>query len=40
MKRLAMATVLVSGDTIKGKTEFERNGETMSRDWDAKRSKD
>src|SRR6266446_4045986 len=30
----------VSGDTIKGKTEFERNGETMSRDWDAKRSKD
>ena len=30
----------VSGDTLKGKSEFERNGETMSRDWEAKRSKD
>jgi hypothetical protein len=29
----------VSGDTIKGKTEFERNGETQSRDWEAKREK-
>ena len=29
----------VSGDTIKGKTEFDRNGETMSRDWEAKRAK-
>jgi hypothetical protein len=28
----------LSGDTIKGKTEFERNGEKMSRDWEAKRS--
>ena len=28
----------VSGDTIKGKSEFERNGETQSRDWEAKRS--
>jgi hypothetical protein len=27
----------VTGDTIKGKTEFERNGETQSRDWEAKR---
>ena len=27
----------VSGDSIKGKTEFERNGETQSRDWEAKR---
>ncbi len=27
----------VEGDTIKGKIEFERNGETMSRDWEAKR---
>jgi hypothetical protein len=30
----------VSGDTIKGKTEFERDGETQSRDWEAKRAKD
>jgi hypothetical protein len=29
----------VSGDTIKGKSEFDRNGETMSRDWEAKRAK-
>ncbi|HEV7221931.1 MAG TPA: hypothetical protein VGN42_04470 [Pirellulales bacterium] len=29
----------VSGDTIKGKTEFERNGEKQSRDWEAKREK-
>jgi hypothetical protein len=29
----------VSGDTIKGKIEFERNGETQSRDWEAKRAK-
>jgi hypothetical protein len=30
----------VSGDTIKGKTQFERNGEKMERDWEATRSKD
>jgi hypothetical protein len=30
----------VSGDTIKGKAEFERRGQTDSRDWEAKRSKD
>jgi hypothetical protein len=29
----------VSGDTIKGKSEFDRDGETMSRDWEAKRAK-
>jgi hypothetical protein len=29
----------VSGDTLKGKTEVERNGETQSRDWEAKRDK-
>jgi hypothetical protein len=29
----------VDGDTIKGKSERERNGETMSRDWEAKREK-
>ncbi len=27
----------VSGDTLKGKTESERNGETQSRDWEAKK---
>ncbi|HWI58394.1 MAG TPA: hypothetical protein VNZ22_14310 [Bacillota bacterium] len=27
----------VSADAIKGKTEFERNGEKQSRDWEAKR---
>ncbi len=30
----------LSGDTLKGKIEFDRNGETQSRDWEAKRSKD
>ena len=29
----------VSGDTLKGKIEFERNGEAQSRDWEAKREK-
>lgn len=29
----------LSGDTITGKTEFERNGQTQSRDWVAKRDK-
>ncbi len=29
----------VSADTIKGKVEFDRNGETQSRDWEAKREK-
>jgi hypothetical protein len=28
----------LSGDTIKGKVEFERNGQAMSRDWEAKKS--
>jgi hypothetical protein len=28
----------VSGDTIKGTSERERDGETQSRDWEAKRS--
>ena len=27
----------ISGDTIKGKIETERNGQTNSRDWEAKR---
>jgi hypothetical protein len=30
----------VSGDTIKGKTNFERDGQSQSRDWEAQRSKD
>lgn len=30
----------VTEDTIKGKIEFERNGETRSRDWEAKRATD
>ena len=29
----------VEGDTLKGKIESERDGQTMSRDWDAKREK-
>jgi hypothetical protein len=28
----------ITTDAIKGKTEFERNGETQSRDWEAKRA--
>ncbi|HEY7117684.1 MAG TPA: hypothetical protein VH475_13930 [Tepidisphaeraceae bacterium] len=30
----------LDGDTIKGKTEFDRNGQTQSRDWEAKRAKE
>jgi hypothetical protein len=29
----------VEGDTLKGKSEFERDGQTQSRDWEAKRAK-
>jgi hypothetical protein len=29
----------VKGDTITGKSEFERDGQTQSRDWEAKRQK-
>ncbi|HEV8606727.1 MAG TPA: hypothetical protein VGQ99_15235 [Tepidisphaeraceae bacterium] len=29
----------LDGDTIKGKIETERNGQTQSRDWEAKREK-
>jgi DsbC/DsbD-like thiol-disulfide interchange protein len=28
----------LEGDAIKGKTEFERDGQTTSRDWEAKKS--
>jgi hypothetical protein len=30
----------IDGDTIKGKSEFDRNGQAQSRDWEAKRAKD
>jgi hypothetical protein len=30
----------LSGDTITGKADTERNGETRSRDWEAKRAKE
>jgi hypothetical protein len=30
----------VSGDTIKGKTEFDFGGKAQSRDWEAKRAKE
>ena len=29
----------LDGDTIKGKAEFERDGQAQSRDWEAKREK-
>lgn len=32
-------TAKVSGDTIKGKTESERDGNKQTRDWEAKRAK-
>lgn len=37
-KRTFKYTGKVSADAIKGKTEFERNGEAQSRDWEAKRA--
>ncbi len=33
-------TGMITEDTIKGKTEFERDGQQQSRDWEAKRAKD
>lgn len=36
-KMTSKYTGKVTGDTIKGKTEFERNGEPVSREWEAKR---
>jgi hypothetical protein len=30
----------IDGDTLKGKMEFERNGEKMTREFEAQRSKD
>lgn len=37
-KFVSAYTGKVDGDTIKGKIETERNGEKMSRDWEAKKS--
>jgi hypothetical protein len=39
-KMTSKFTGKVSGDTIKGKTEFQRDGQSQSRDWEAKRAKD
>jgi hypothetical protein len=36
-KMTSKYTGKVSGDSIKGKTETERDGQTQSRDWEAKR---
>ena len=36
-KRTSKYSGKLSGDAIKGKMEFERNGETQSMDWEAKR---
>src|SRR6266516_6574921 len=36
-KFISKYTGKLSGDTIKGKMEFERNGQPQSRDWEAKR---
>ena len=39
-KMVSKYTGKVSGDTIKGKIEFEREGKANSRDWEAKRAKE
>jgi hypothetical protein len=39
-KMTSTYTGKLSGDTIKGKMEFTREGQTSSRDWEAKRAKD
>ncbi len=38
-KRTSKYSGKVSGDTIKGKIESEREGKAQSRDWEAKRAK-
>lgn len=40
MKSTTKYSGKLSGDTIKGSTESERNGEKRKQDWEAKRSKD
>jgi hypothetical protein len=37
-RRVQKYTGKLDGDTIKGTVEFEREGETVTRDWEAKRS--
>jgi hypothetical protein len=39
-KRTMKYSGKVVGDTIKGKVEFERDGQQQSRDWEAKRAKE
>jgi hypothetical protein len=39
-KMTSTYTGTVSGDSIKGKITFERDGNPQSRDWEAKRAKD
>ena len=39
-KMVAKYSGKISGDTIKGKVETEREGNTRSRDWEAKRESD
>jgi hypothetical protein len=39
-KFTAKYTGKLSGDAIKGKIEVQRDGQTQSRDWEAKRAKD
>lgn len=39
-KMTSTYTGKVSGDTITGKTKFERDGNPQSREWEAKRAKD
>ncbi|HEX3999678.1 MAG TPA: hypothetical protein VHX65_14085 [Pirellulales bacterium] len=39
-KMTSKFTGKLSGDTIKGKTEFERNGQAQTRDWEATRVKE
>lgn len=38
-KMTSKYTAKITGDSLKGKVETERNGEKQSRDWEAKRSK-
>jgi hypothetical protein len=38
-KRTTKYNGKLEGDTIKGKAEFQRDGQTQSRDWEAKRDK-
>jgi hypothetical protein len=38
-KRTTKYNGKLDGDTIKGKAEFQRDGQTQSRDWEAKRDK-